>query len=599
MKGTSFSVLATLLAALLTYKAVSFSSIQKHSEPVDMPANIKHRLNVLINPSNSANSNGDQQSWNDPSQFILGKNTFTISDTPTTRYYDWTIFQQDIAPDGLMRPMLLVNGMFPGPLVEANTGDRIVVKVTNQLNVGTSLHWHGMFQNGTNWMDGSTGITQCAIPAGGTFTYNFTVPTQWGTYWWHAHSSSQYVDGVVGPLIIHSPNEPHLSEYDEDVIVMLSDFYHTTTTPLLAWYLSPDSEGAEPTPDNGLINGRNSFNCSKDALANFPTNTTNCISNAPQSIFNFMASKRYRLRLINTGSLAEFQFSIDQHDLTVIEVDGTDLQPVKVQRIPIHIGQRYSAIVTANQAVNNYWVRAVMNTYCVGDNAALNLTSTAMVHYDGAMPINPQAPISDSQDWSGGEYAGRCVDLSMDMLKPYMVQDALPADVTYTLDVSTQILTKKRIRFGYMNTTTWVPLKSTTTLNQANRGVTQFTSSQFVIPLNMTQVVELVINNFDEGSHPFHLHGHQFWVVGEGKGSYMPGESPINTANPVRRDTATMQTYGYTVLRFINDNPGIWAFHCHIDWHMKAGLLVQFLSLPAEVQTFNIPEDVNALCSAA
>ncbi|KAF9100708.1 hypothetical protein BGX29_006356 [Mortierella sp. GBA35] len=85
--------------------------------------------------------------WNDPSEFLLRKN-FSITRIPTTRYYEWTISQHVIAPDGYERPMLLVNGMFPGPLVEANTGDRIVVKVTNNMANGTAIHWHGMFQNG-------------------------------------------------------------------------------------------------------------------------------------------------------------------------------------------------------------------------------------------------------------------------------------------------------------------------------------------------------------------------------------------------------------------------------------------------------------------
>jgi len=276
---------------------------------------------------------------------------------------------------------------------------------------------------------------------------------------------------------------------------MVSDFYHTTTAPLLSYYLSTESDGAEPTPDNGLINGRNSFNCSNDALANFPTNTTNCVSNSPQSVFNFDAGKRYRLRLINTGAFAEFQFSIDQHNLTVIEADGTDLQPVQVQRIPIHIGQRYSAIVTANQAVDNYWVRAVMNTFCVGDNAALNLTSTAMVHYNGAATVDPQAPVSNSQGWGHPKYIGRCLDLSADMLKPWVAQDAPPADVTYVLNMSFQKLTNKHISLGYVNTTSWVPLKEAATLNQAGRGVTKFANSQFVITMNQTQTVELIINS--------------------------------------------------------------------------------------------------------
>ncbi|RUS12636.1 multicopper oxidase-domain-containing protein, partial [Endogone sp. FLAS-F59071] len=198
--------------------------------------------------------------------------------------------------------------LFPGPLVEANTGDRIIVKVTNNLVNGSSIHWHGMFQNGT------TGVTQCPIPPGQTFTYNFTVPNQWGSYWWHAHTSSQYVDGIVvyliptfltplqpciGPLIIHSPSEPMTEDYDNDIIMMISDWYHTDSGSLLSWYLSTASQGVEPVPDNGLINGMNSFNCLTDSSALFPTGNE-CISNAPQATFNFKAGSKYRIRIINT-----------------------------------------------------------------------------------------------------------------------------------------------------------------------------------------------------------------------------------------------------------------------------------------------------------
>ncbi|KAG0369235.1 hypothetical protein BGZ54_010522 [Gamsiella multidivaricata] len=510
------------------------------------------------------------QPWNYPSQFILSKN-FTITPTPTTRYYEWTISQQTIAPDGLERPMLLVNGMFPGPLVEANTGDRIVVKVTNKLNNGTAVHWHGMFQNGTNWMDGSTGVTQCPIPPGHSFTYNFTVPNQWGTYWWHAHAGSQYVDGIVGPLIIHSPNEPHLDQYDEDIIMMISDYYHNPSGPLAAWYLTSESEGTEPVPDNGLINGRNSFNCSGDANAQFPTKAA-CNSNAPRAVFNFKAGLKYRIRLINSGAFADFQFSIDNHTLTVIEADGVDMQPVDVQRVPIHVAQRYSVIVQANQAIGNYWIRAAMNTNCFNvDNGALNPNTTAIVHYEGAS--NSQQ--ADTQDWGSKPWPGRCLDLTSEMLKPFFARDAPPADVQIILDMSFQTITKKHVSLGYVNETSWVPLKKAATLFQANKGKTTFASSQLVITLNQTQTVELVVNS-----------------------RYMPGRSPLNATNPLRRDTVTLQTYGYTVLRFINDNPGMWAFHCHIDWHMQAGLMMQFLSLPSAVKAFKIPPELKAMCSA-
>ena len=79
-----------------------------------------------------------------------------------------------------------------------------------------------MFQTNTTWMDGTVGVTQCPIPPGKSFTYNFTITDQRGTYWWHSHAQGQYTDGIVGPLIVHDPNEGFMNDYDEDIIVMIS-----------------------------------------------------------------------------------------------------------------------------------------------------------------------------------------------------------------------------------------------------------------------------------------------------------------------------------------------------------------------------------------
>lgn len=127
-----------------------------------------------------------------------------------------------------------------------NRGDHVLVNVTNQLSNGTALHWHGLYQNGTNWMDGSVGITQCPIPPGASFLYNFTIEGQYGTYWYHSHYSSQYTDGIVGPLIVHAPEEATTQEsYDFDQIVLLQDWYHDLSAALMPGYL------------NGLIQGTN------------------------------------------------------------------------------------------------------------------------------------------------------------------------------------------------------------------------------------------------------------------------------------------------------------------------------------------------------
>lgn len=133
----------------------------------------------------------------------LSLNTsFVVSSTPTIREYQFNISQAYAAPDGFRKLMILVNGQSPGPLIEANVGDSVKVLVHNGLgNMSTSIHWHGIDQKNTTWMDGVTGVTQCAIPPGESFTYEFQLIDQRGTFWYHAHTTMQYTDGLFGPIV--------------------------------------------------------------------------------------------------------------------------------------------------------------------------------------------------------------------------------------------------------------------------------------------------------------------------------------------------------------------------------------------------------------
>lgn len=131
-----------------------------------------------------------------------------------TRYYDWAISRGYIQPDGYNKSVILINDQFPGPLLEANWGDWIEVKVTNKIvNEGTSIHWHGIFQEGTPFMDGVPGVSQCPIAPGNSFTYRFQADL-YGTSWYHSHFSAQYSGGLYGPIVIHGPTN---AVYDIDV----------------------------------------------------------------------------------------------------------------------------------------------------------------------------------------------------------------------------------------------------------------------------------------------------------------------------------------------------------------------------------------------
>ena len=120
------------------------------------------------------------------------------------REYNFTITREYISPDGYNKGSLLVNGIFSGPSIEADYSDILKVTVNNRITrpeEGTTIHWHGMLQTGTPYYDGVAAVTQCPIAPGKSMTYTFTADN-FGTSCYHTHFSSQYVDGIFGPITI-------------------------------------------------------------------------------------------------------------------------------------------------------------------------------------------------------------------------------------------------------------------------------------------------------------------------------------------------------------------------------------------------------------
>ncbi|KIJ50340.1 multicopper oxidase [Sphaerobolus stellatus SS14] len=311
---------------------------------------------------------------------LLGLLSFLFSNAAVvTQTFHLT--DQSISPDGFERPAALINGQFPGPLLKANKGDTVFVNVVNNLNnpnirKSTRIHWHGIFQPRNAYNDGPSFVTQCPIAPNHTYTYQLVLGDQAGTFWYHSHLSTQYVDGLRGPIVIYDPNDPHKSLYDIDneaTIITLADWYHTTTSLL---------QGAnEPVPDSGLINGAG-------RSGNGPT--------VPLSKLNVSRGSRYRFRLVSISAEGAFDFAIYSHKMTIIEADGVNTVPYTVDSVNVHPGQRYSVVVNANQSVDNYWIRA---TQTVRGNLTLptspNFNGTdvyAVLHYTGASNNEPTTP---------------------------------------------------------------------------------------------------------------------------------------------------------------------------------------------------------------
>lgn len=300
---------------------------------------------------------------------------------------------------------------------------------------------------------------------------------------------------------------------------------------------------------------------------------------------------------------------MDNHTITVIEADATTVEPVETHRLSINIAQRYSIIVSANQPEGNYFIRAAMITTCFAQsNPILDPLALAVLSY------TETADTPTTSDWTGDDVT-ICQDLNSTLLTPSEVISAPPADVLHYVMTSFQIGAYALDR-GFFNETTWTP-PTIPTINQAVAGINNastahsfatdgvssgFSDNQLVISVPKGRVVDLLIQNLDDGAHPFHLHGHEFWVMAQSPvpatTGYFPWETydSLNTTNPLRRDTLTIGPFGWALLRFEADHQGLWAFHCHIAWHMEAGLLMQFMTGGPDLAKIGVPDDVLALC---
>jgi iron transport multicopper oxidase len=220
-------------------------------------------------------------------------------------------------------------------------GDTIIITLTNNLvNESTALHFHGLHQINTTYADGPAMVTQCPIQPGAVFVYEFIV-NQSGTYWYHAHIGGQYIDGFRGPLIITDVNAPY--RVHQEYTLTLSDLYHYQAPGLINYYQSVDNaennNGGEPVPNSILINEA---------------------QNVP---FTITPGQTYLFHIINMGAFAPQYLQFDQHEMTVVEIDGVYTTPTAVSQLFVTVAQRYSVIITAKTTnTQNFAIKASMST---------------------------------------------------------------------------------------------------------------------------------------------------------------------------------------------------------------------------------------------
>ncbi|KJZ73505.1 hypothetical protein HIM_07061 [Hirsutella minnesotensis 3608] len=554
-----------------------------------------------------------------PDAYVLDASAWNLTTSPMVREFNWTIQDAVLNPDGVFRPMILINNQFPGPLVECNQGDTLVVHVHNKATNATAIHFHGLWSS--NWEDGAVGITQCPIAPGSSFIYRIRVPSRQpaGTYWYHGHHSAQASDGLLGPLIIHGANE-NRADYASDRVLMVQDHYHNTTSQLLAEYLQPDHENNEPVPDNPLINGHGFRNCSD--FVGWRCNNTD--TNRP--VIDLVPSARHRLRIINVGAFAEFQIQVDEHPFYVTEVDGTDVHPEPFHRLNVLPAQRYSIVIETNVTSTvpaAYWLRARMVTHCFATkNPRLQPELWAVLRYAVTSPQDLPVELPHSKEWPEAAEV-ICRDLNTTALRPVHPMKPPPADDFVALRGGFRI-NDWRVSHGFFNDSSWQPnatypslhrfLDASPEAQQASMNASVISANnhtfdrgkELVMQTSDVRTIDISINNFDDGAHPFHVHGHSFFIVAQGSSGYPPradqwpaylealGGVPDN---PLRRDTVTVESFAWVIIRVVLDNPGLWAFHCHNTWHAEAGMVMQLLARADIVRGWKVDAHRRAMCS--
>ncbi|KAK3368390.1 Cupredoxin [Podospora didyma] len=465
---------------------------------------------------------------------------------------------------------------FPGPTISADWGDYIIVNVYNDMqDNGTSIHWHGIRQFGESNQDGANGVTECPIPPGHSKQYDFHV-TQYGTSWYHSHYSNQYGNGVVGSLIVNGPSS---ANWDIDLGPYMMNDYYWETADRLTLRAELVANGGPPDSDNIMFRGKNVH----------PTGTGGSYDR-----ITLTPGKKHLLRLINASVDNSLTVSLVGHNFTVIATDLVAVTPTVRNKLFLGVGQRYDVIIEANQAVGNYWFNATLET-ANNCGKTRNKFPAAIFSYTGAsttaLPTNKGTPLVAT---CVGE-TGFSPIVSRTAPSTNFAPSALPISLNFPTGPRGQVFEWR--------------VKNTPIVVEWDHPVLEYIlegNNSFPAMINLVQVPQAdvwtywVIQNDFVLPHPIHLHGHDFLVLGLGSGTFNAATmmNQLNFVNPVRRDVAQMAGSGWMVIAYKTDNPGVWLMHCHIGWHVAAGLGIQFLERKSEIPGLMHLDQMEPNCQA-
>ncbi|KAH7865940.1 hypothetical protein Vadar_013367 [Vaccinium darrowii] len=556
--------------------------------------------------------------------WIFAEFVFAKHATGITRHYKFDIKLQNVTRLCQTKSIVTVNGQFPGPRIIAREGDTVLVNVVNHVQYNVTLHWHGVRQLRSGWADGPAYITQCPIQTGQAYVYNFTITGQRGTLFWHAHISWLRVT-VYGPIIIlpkrHVPY-PFPQPYKE-VPIIFGEWWKTDTETLISQALQ--TGGAPNVSDAFTING-------------LPGPLYKSCSVKDTFKLKVKPGKTYLLRLINAALNDELFFSIANHTLTVVEADAVYVKPFKTTTVLITPGQTTNVLLhTKHHHFPNTTFLMAARSYATGPGAFDNTTTAAILQYQHRhllsssttsatkLLLKPKLPFFNNTNFAT-IFSKKIRSLANSKF-PINIPKRIDRRFFFTVGLGLTPCSKNQNCQGPNNTKLTATINNVsfvqpnTALLQAHffnqsKGVytTDFpanplvkfnytgtppsnimaTSGTKVVVLPFNTRVELVMQDtsiIGAESHPLHLHGFNFFVVGQGFGNFDPNKDPakFNLVDPAERNTVGVPSGGWVAIRFRADNPGVWFMHCHLEVHTSWGLKMAWVVMDGKRPNQKLP----------
>ncbi|KAK7391527.1 hypothetical protein VNO78_19943 [Psophocarpus tetragonolobus] len=487
---------------------------------------------------------------------------FVTIATGANLFLDWHVSTDfNLKPASTDQPVITINGMFPGPLINATTNDVIHVNVYNHLDDPLLFTWNGIQQRLDSWQDGVSG-TNCPIQPGRNWTYAFQTKDQIGTFFYFPSINFLKAGGGFGPIrvnnrpVIRVPFAKPEAEFD----VLIGDWYNSSYKDIRSRL---DTTADVLLPDWMLINGKEPY-----------------MNNFSQSYetFNVTQGKTYLLRISNVGTAWSFNFRIQYHQMVLVETEGSYVNQIELDSLDVHVGQSYSVLVTANQDAADYYIVASPKMSNATNNSTL--VGVAVLHYDnsttpanGSLPCGPDPfdlmfslTQAKSIRWNmttgaarpnpQGTFNVRNVTISETFVLAASTAtiDGLPR---YTVNNVSYLTPDTPLKLAdYFSNGAGVYELDTYSTNSSNvnsvRGV-------FVASALHKGWTEIVLKNNLDMIDTWHLDGYSFFVVGMGEGEWNPeSRSSYNTFDPVTRSTVQVYPGGWSAVYVYPDNPGIW-----------------------------------------